>query len=195
MARKMLTVQTVNLGAWDDEPSRRGRRPPPRRGDRRPPPRGRKWSEPVDKGNVRIRARDGYAVAVYEVEPGVLVVGELPEDLTNPRYGFIQAIVPGLLNAVAKGVDQGAKLLPISDKAKASVSQGTSAFRQVATPGQYAKDQARAATPAATPATAGPDLGCEGRRCRCRKRRNGTLELSGWIAEAAVLAGLAEPVE
>lgn len=97
-----------------------GRREREGRGEPEDRPR---LSDPVDVGNLRIRAKPGYRAVVQELEDGQFLVSEVPD---APELGAV-ALAPVLARAAVKKLAQGATNLNLQDRLKdviARVRQG-----------------------------------------------------------------------
>lgn len=86
------------------------------RGQVEPQPR---FSDPVDVGNLRIRAKPGYRAVVQELEDGQLLVSEVPD---APELGAV-ALAPMLATAALRKLKDGAKNLNLQDRLKAVIQR------------------------------------------------------------------------
>ena len=76
-----------------------------------------RFSDPVDVGNLRIRAKPGYRAVVQELDDGQLLVSEVPD---APELGAV-ALAPVLATAALRKLKDGAKNLNLQDRLKAVI--------------------------------------------------------------------------
>ena len=76
-----------------------------------------RFSDPVDVGNLRIRAKPGFRAVVQELEDGQLLVSEIPD---APELGAV-ALAPALATAALRKLKDGAKNLNLQDRLKAVI--------------------------------------------------------------------------
>ena len=76
-----------------------------------------RFSDPVDVGNLRIRAKPGFRAVVQELEDGQLLVSEIPD---APELGAV-ALAPVLATAALRKLKDGAKNLNLQDRLKAVI--------------------------------------------------------------------------
>ncbi|MCB9686022.1 MAG: hypothetical protein H6738_24490 [Alphaproteobacteria bacterium] len=79
--------------------------PTPTREPREPSREDRDWGPLTRLGQqMRVQARRGYRAAVVELQPGMYLVAEVPEDALKPEVGVVPLLAPLLTMAAARAL-------------------------------------------------------------------------------------------
>ena len=54
--------------------------------------------------NMRVQARRGHRAAVVELQPGMYIVAEVPEDMVRPQFGVLPVLAPLVLVAANRAI-------------------------------------------------------------------------------------------
>lgn len=66
---------------------------------------GRRFSPPAQLGaNLRVQAAEGSRAAIVELEPGMFLVAEVPDEMTRSEFGIASVLAPLVINTATKAL-------------------------------------------------------------------------------------------